>query len=272
MQVHFDPATVHERALAAPAQWAALSERMLRVQGQMPPDAAVKHLEAVASAAPDAFRVETRCGAAQKHTHEANARRLTGSGIVTSSEPQGTLSMTWSLRHLRAAAEAFPVDLLTVQHPSDRPSPLATPQHLCSLWLVRSGWLQPVRSTMPCLWQYCEECAPRALQVVARAVCTWLKDSTAAKAPVHDEALLLLESMLRRGLVRSGAVVSSNVMQWLPMQVPVLSNAALRCVAAMFIHGKLLRMSRQLPARMRTIARQRVVCTLARLVLWCCRA
>ena len=94
----------------------------------------------------------------------------------------------------------------------------------------------------PCL-AILEESARRALQVVARAVCTWLKDSTAAKAPVHDEALLLLESMLRRGLVQSGAVISSNVIEWLPMQLPVMSNAALRCVAAMFMHGKLLRMS-----------------------------
>ena len=141
-QVDFDSATVHERALAAPAQWAALSEQMLRAQGQMPPDAAMKHLKAVASAAPDAFRVETRRGASQTRGQQADARRLTGTGLVTSSEPHGTLDMTWSLRHLRAAAEAFPVKLLAVQHPSNRPSPLATPQHLRSLWMVRSLRMQ----------------------------------------------------------------------------------------------------------------------------------
>ena len=81
------------------------------------------------------------------------------------------------------------------------------------------------------------------LQGVARAVCTWLKGSTAVQAPVHDEALLLLESMLRRGLVQSGAVFGSNVMQWLPLQTPVLSNAALRCVAAVFMQGTRLRLA-----------------------------
>ena len=61
----------------------------------------------------------------------------------------------------------------------------------------------------------------------------------ATKPPVHDEAMLLLESMLLRALVEPSAVLSS-VMAWRPMQRTVLSNAALRCVAAMFMRGTLL--------------------------------
>lgn len=61
----------------------------------------------------------------------------------------------------------------------------------------------------------------------------------AAKPPVHDEAMLLVEVILRRGLIEPSTILSS-VMDWLPMRRLVLSNAALQCVAAMFARGALL--------------------------------
>ena len=138
MQVDFEPATVHERALASPAQWAALSERMLRVQEQMPRDAALGHLGAVAAAAPAAFQVDLRRGVTGEHAHQADVRKLTGTGDVSSSAKHSARTrMMWFLRHLRAFAEAFPCELLTAPDSADQPVPPATPKHLRSLWLVR---------------------------------------------------------------------------------------------------------------------------------------
>lgn len=124
---------MHERALNNPTQWAALSERMLRFQGQMPPHAAILHLEAAAAVASVAFRVDTRRGIAQKHAQGPDVRRLTGSGVLARS---GARDTTWLLRHLRAFADFFPTDLMTVGHSTEQRSRLAAPKHLRSLWVV----------------------------------------------------------------------------------------------------------------------------------------
>ena len=83
-----------------------------------------------------------------------------------------------------------------------------------------------------------DERLPSCVQALARSLCAWLKESMATKPPVHDEALLVLESMVRRGLVETGAALST-LMEWRPMQRPELSNAALRCIAALFMRGRI---------------------------------
>ena len=77
-----------------------------------------------------------------------------------------------------------------------------------------------------------------AMQAIAQSLCGWLKDSTAAKPPLHDETMLVLESMVRRGLLET-TVPLSTVMEWRSMQCTEMSNAALRCVAALFMRGEL---------------------------------
>ena len=133
VQVDLTPATVHERALTYPAQWAALSERMLTLQGGMPLHAATTHLEATAAVVTTAFRIDTRRGVTQRHTPGADVRRLTGSGISANS---GVRDTTWLLRHLRAFAETFPQELVNSGHSAEQPSGLAAPKQLRSLWLV----------------------------------------------------------------------------------------------------------------------------------------
>ena len=134
MQVDLTPSTVHERALTRPAQWAALSERMLSLQG-LPLDAATTHLEAAAAMATTAFGVDSRRGVAQRHAPGANVRRLTGSGISATS---GVRNTTWLLRHIRAFAETFPQELLIGGHSAAQPPQAAAPKQLRNLWLVRS--------------------------------------------------------------------------------------------------------------------------------------
>ncbi len=134
MQVDLTPSTVHERALTRPAQWAALSERMLLLQG-LPLDAATTHLEAAAATATTTFGVDTRRGVAQRHAAGADVRRLTGSGVSANSRVRNT---TWLLRHMRAFAETFPQELVTGGHTAAQPPRLAAPKQLRNLWLVRS--------------------------------------------------------------------------------------------------------------------------------------
>ncbi len=47
-----------------------------------------------------------------------------------------------------------------------------------------------------------------------------------------------METMVRRGLVEA-SVPLSTLMEWRPMQRTELSNAALRCVAALFMRGRM---------------------------------
>jgi len=47
----------------------------------------------------------------------------------------------------------------------------------------------------------------------------------------------VMETLVRRGLVEPSAPLS-NLMEWRPMQRTELSNAALRCVAALFMRGR----------------------------------
>ena len=135
MQVDWAPSTVHERAVTAPMQWAALSERMLRFQGQMPSQAALTHLEAVAAMMSTAFRVDTRRAVSQRLAQGPEVRRLTGNGVLVSS---GVRETTWLLRHLRAFANAFPGEMLTAAHSSEQLPGVAAPKQLRSLWRVHT--------------------------------------------------------------------------------------------------------------------------------------
>ena len=131
---------MHERALAIPMQWAALSERMLMFQDRMPPHAAVLHLEAAAAMVSAAFRVDTRRDMAQRHAEGAEARKLTGNGVSARS---GVRDRIWLLRHLRAFADTFPKELMTLGRSTEHSARLASPKHLRSLWLVKPTRLQP---------------------------------------------------------------------------------------------------------------------------------
>ncbi len=138
MQVDLTPSTVHECALKSPGQWAALSERMLSLQG-LPLGAAATHLEAAAAMATAALGVDTRRGVSQRHAPGVDVRRLTGSGISANS---GVRNMTWLLRHLQAFAETFPQQLVIGGHSAAQPSRLAAPKQLRNLWLVRLLYLR----------------------------------------------------------------------------------------------------------------------------------
>ena len=47
-----------------------------------------------------------------------------------------------------------------------------------------------------------------------------------------------METMVRRGRVEASALLSTLV-EWRPLQRTELSNAALRCVAALFMRGRM---------------------------------
>ena len=125
---------MHERALTSPAQWAALSERILALQGDLSTHAATTHLEATAAVMTTTFRVDTRRVVGQRNAPRADVRRLTGHGILASSGVRETI---WLLRHVRAFAESFPQELLTVGRSTEQSPQLAAPKQLRSLWQVR---------------------------------------------------------------------------------------------------------------------------------------